>query len=415
MTKKKILVFDFGDYLEHAIRLGRAGHEVLYYCPWESAFPNSNKMMVGKDMEYITKVMSFWKYVDEVDLVVSFCNNNSDIIEYLRKTGKPVFGAGRSEMIELDRWLLKRTLEKVGLPFAKSEKITGLPKLIEYLKPLKNKFIKASFIRGDMETHHYDDFESSQPWLDDLAVKLGARKEHIDFIVEDPIEGVEIGYDGYTIDGQYAKTAFFGYEYKDRGYIGKVIKYDDMHPSVKKVNEKLAPLFKKWNARTLYSTEVRVTDKGVGYLIDPCMRGGLPPSEIELELYENFDEIIIGGAEGKLVEPKPTEKYGAQIFFNSDWAEDNQWLKISIPKEIRKWVKLMGACKINDEYYIIPEVFGKYIGTCSVVAIGNSPQECFDLIKKRIEMVKAYQLDKTFDIEHLTEYLKRGEHLGIKL
>src|SRR5579872_5554438 len=103
MKKTNILVLDFGDYLEHAIRLGRAGHSVLYYCPWETAFPNSNKMMVGKGMEHITKVMNFWKHVDETDVIVSFCNNNSDVIEYLRSKGKKVFGAGRSEMIELNR------------------------------------------------------------------------------------------------------------------------------------------------------------------------------------------------------------------------------------------------------------------------------------------------------------------------
>ena len=134
-----------------------------------------------------------------------------------------------------------------------------------------------------------------------------------------------------------------------------------------------------------------------------------------IEIYENFDEIVIKGAEGILVEPKPLKKYGAEIYFNSEWAEDDKWLKISIPEEIRRWVKLIGACKIDGEYYIIPKALGKYMGTCSVVATGDSLKECFNLIKKRIKMVEAFQLEKDFDTSHLEEYIKSGEHLGIKL
>ncbi|MDE2102566.1 MAG: hypothetical protein KGL39_35290 [Patescibacteria group bacterium] len=413
--KKKILVYDHGDYLEHAITLGRHGHEVLYYVPWETSFPNSNEMMVGKGMEHITKVSDFWKYVDEVDLIALFCNNNADLVEYLRRKGYKVFGTGASEALELDRWFLKKALRRLNLPTPNSVKIRGLTNLENYLKVMKDKYIKASYIRGDMETHHFEDFEHSQPWFDDLSVKLGPKKEQTEFIVEDPIDGVEAGYDGYTIDGQYPKNCLMGYEYKDKGYVGKIVPYDRIHPALKKVNEKLAPFFRKTKTRALFSTEVRITDKGEGYLIDPCMRGGIPPSDLELELYKNFDEIVIKGAEGILVEPEPAAAYGAQIFFNSDWASEGKWIKVSIPENLRRWVKLMGSCMINGEYYVIPDVLGKYIGTCSVVALGKTPEQCFSSIKKIIEKIDAYQLDKDFDTEKLSEYLKKGEHLGINI
>lgn len=411
---KKILVYDWGACIEHAIRMARDGHEVFYYCPWQSAAPSSNRIMVGEGMDGIKRVKSFWEYVDTVDVIAFFSTNQSDLIEYLRKKGYKVFGAGKGEIFEQDRWFLKKAIKKLGLPYNHSEKITGLDNLKEYLEDKEDKFIKTSFIRGDMETYHYVDFESAEPWFDELATSLGAKKNTIDFIVEDPIDGLEIGYDGFTIDGQYPKKALYGYEYKDKGYIGKIVDYDTEHPSIKLVNEKLSPIFKKWKTRSMYHNELRITDEGVGYLIDPCMRGGLPPSEIELEIFSNFSEIVINGAEGILVEPKPIAKYGAEMYFESEWCLEH-WLKIGIPKEIRKWVKISGCCNIDGNYYIIPKIFPNDMVACSIVAIGDSLQECFDLIKKRIEMVDAYKLNKDFDISHLGEYRDKGKKFGIKL
>ena len=44
----------------------------------------------------------------------------------------------------------------------------------------------------------------------------------MEFIVEDGIpDAVEVAYDGYTIDGKFAKNATFGIEVKDKGLVSE--------------------------------------------------------------------------------------------------------------------------------------------------------------------------------------------------
>ena len=81
----------------------------------------------------------------------------------------------------------------------------------------------------------------TQPLLDDLASRLGPRQTTTVFIVEDPIEGIEVGYDGTSIDGHFPAVASFGYEVKDAGYVGKVVDDADLPAVLREVNDKLSP------------------------------------------------------------------------------------------------------------------------------------------------------------------------------
>lgn len=414
-NKKSILIYDFGGYIEYAFRLARDGHKVYYYTPWQFSFPTSNKIMVGQGFEEIEKCDNFWEWVDKVDVICFFDSNTYDIAEYLKKIGKKVFAPGKAELLETDRLMLKNLVKRLGLPLNKYETITGLDNLIKYLKPLKDKFIKVSKIRGDMETFHYVDFDNSQPWFDDLATKLGIQKNKIEFIVEDPItDAVEAGYDGYVIDGQYPTKNLFGFELKDTAYIGKISNYVELPQSIRDVNDKLSPVFKKLKTRSIFSTEVRITKDKIGYLIDPTIRAPNPPSNVEMEIYDNFSDIIINGAEGHLISPTTSYKYGAEVFFNSEWLENN-WLKISFPEEIRRWIKIKNCCKIDNNYYLIPHIFKEDTIACSIVALGNTPEECFNLIKQRIEKVNAFQLNKEVNIEELNKYLEEAKKVGINI
>jgi hypothetical protein len=413
-TKKTILFGDWGAYLNFALRFSRDGHKVLYHNFWQFSFPTSNKMMVGKDMPGIEVVDNFWENVDKADVIVFMDSNFSDIAEYLKAKGKKVFAPGKAELVETNRMVCKEMMQTLGLPLNKYTTVTGLDNLIKYLKDKKDKFIKVSHIRGDMETFHYVSADDSMPWFDDLAVKLGAEKNSVEFIVEDPIDGVEAGYDGYTIDGQYPSKNLFGFELKDQAYIGKIVSYSDMPKAITDVNDAFTRVFKKNKSRTMFSTEVRITKEKVGYLIDPTIRAPNPPGNVEMEIYDNFSDIIIQGAEGKLVNPITSKKYGAEVFFSSEWVENN-WLKISFPEEMKQWIKLTNCCRIDNNYYIIPHIFKGSNSVCSVVALGDTPEECFELIKQRIDKVNAFGLNKDFNIDTLNSYLKDAKKVGISL
>jgi hypothetical protein len=147
----KILVYDYGLCTEHAIRLARDGHMVFYYVPWQDAFPQSTKALIGEGLEGLHRIKDFWDYIDKVDIIVFFDNYCGDLVDYLRKKGYKVFGAGSAEKLELDRIKQKEILKTVGLPVGEYEVIHGLSALREYLKENEDKYVKINAFRGDVE------------------------------------------------------------------------------------------------------------------------------------------------------------------------------------------------------------------------------------------------------------------------
>jgi predicted RNase H-like HicB family nuclease len=164
---------------------------------------------------------------------------------------------------------------------------------------------------------------------------------------------------------------------------------------VRGVNEKLAPALKGYGYRGFISTEVRCTEDGKAYLIDPCCRAGSPPNEVYQLIMANLAEVVWYGAEGIVIEPEYNAKWGAEVLLISEWADQN-WMQISFPEKIRDNVKLRNLCRIEDEYYVIPQWTGcAEIG--AIVALGDTPQQAIDEVKRIAELVHGHLLDKPID------------------
>lgn len=417
IVKDKIaLIYDNGLFCEQAVRLAQEFKTVWYYTPWKNAFPKSKMDMIGMGLEGVTRISNFFDYVEKADIIIFPDVYDGDLQLYLRSKGKRVWGSFKGDELELNRWESKQHMKKVGLAVQPIVKIKGLDNLKEHLKKVKNKYVKISIYRGDFETFYHKKYSLSEPIMKSLSDKMGPIANIIDFIVEDPISGedvVECGFDGYCIDGQFPKKCLSGYEIKDLGYIGVVKNYDDLSPIVKEPNEKLSETLKKYKYRNFLSTEIRVGKDKIPYNIDPCQRCGSPPNELYQEMFENLGEIIWYGAEGKMIEPKFRAKYGIEVLMHSDWVNDN-WQAIDFPKEIRRWVKLRNACKINGRYYVIPMDSGlPEMG--AVVAIGDSVKEVIEKVKGYVEKVEGYRLDiKVGSIENMKDVVSKGEKLGLK-
>ena len=413
LKTKTVLIYDYGVHTEFAIRLAKDYKKVYYYCHWEASLPKSNLALIGTGMDNVERVMSFLDYVDKVDLICCFDTYTSDIVGYLRKSGYRVWGAGKSEVLETDRWKSRQIQKAVGLPHQNTKHIIGIENLIDYLKGNENKFVKINKFRGDIETFHHDKYDETEAqYLGKIIHDFGAKGKTMEFIVEDAVGEVEPGLDGWVIDGEYPEVVMYGYENKDSSYLGRTSFFNNVPESVRTSCEKLAPVFKKLGGRTFFSTEIRVDKQGIGYLIDPTVRVPLPPSGVHLEMWKNLSEIIWYGAGGEVITPKAAGIYGAEIILTSSWAEDN-WLYIDFPEEIRQWVKLRMAFQTEEgKHYAVPG--NTFIGT--VVGIGNTPQEAIDKVKERVVKVKARDLD--FDIgglDHiLNDMVSKGRRLGIK-
>jgi hypothetical protein len=411
LKNRTVLVYDYGVFVETALRLSRDFGKVYYYNVWKESFPTSNKGMVGTGFKEINKVEEFWSVADEVDLFVFPDIYDSDLQKHLVKIGKRVWGSKGADILEIDRFGMKKKLYDAKMPVNNTDSIKGLDKLVEFLKNKKNKFIKISKWRGDMESFHHLDYVSSKPFFDDLAARIGPKQSELVFLAEDPIDGIETGFDGYTVDGKMPNVAVWGFEIKDNGYLAKFEKYESLPDCLKKTNEFLRKVFQENKSRTIFSTEVRVSKNKAAYLLDPCIRQGSPPSESFMEAVENFSQILWEGAGGNIIDPVYKYKYFTQINIESDWAKTH-WIDVKIEDDARRWVKLRNCCKVKDALYVVPKDGDSILGT--VIGLGNTIDEAFNMAKKNVEKVKAYELDfdsSFFDKEK--EEIKKAKEYGV--
>ena len=393
---RTVCVYDHGLFVELAVTLSKDFGRVLYYVPWENGYPRSNAPRIGQGIKGVERVSSPWGFVDEIDLWVFPDVYEGALQEYLVSQGKRVWGCRMGEDLEIDRVASKEHCASLGIDIGPWERVVGLDALREHLRRNDDQWVKISATRGDMETFHAKNFAQVEQQLDELEHNLGAKKKVMEFIVEQGINpAIEIGYDGYCIDGKFPMGALVGVEVKDKAYVCRTMRYRELPKQVRGVNDKLAPTLKKLGYRGFISTEIRCSEDGKAYLIDPCARCGSPPSELYQMMITNLADIIWEGAEGIIVEPEYAAKYGAQVMLLSDWADSN-WQQVDFPESIREHVKLRNMTKIEGQYYVIPQWTGMpEIG--AVVAMGDTQDEAISECKRIAEMVEGHSIEKPID------------------
>lgn len=413
LSGKNCLVIDNGLFICAAQKLAEKFGQVYYWTPWESAFPKSNDMLIGKGLPGIIRINHLWDFVDKADVVVFPDVYFGDLQDELRDREIPVWGCFRGEELELNREGAKKLFKKIGLPVGDWASVTGIQDLRKYLQDHEDVWVKVSATRGDFETFHSIKYSQVEPKVDELESILGAKKNIQKFVVEHSIPAqVEIGYDGFTVDGEWPATAIQAYEIKDRGMVGVVKPYDQLCEPVKWVNRKLSEVLKNYGYRGFFSTELRVTEEGVPYLIDPCCRAGSPSVEMMLEMFSNLPEIIWEAAHGRMLDPIATASYGCEIMIHSTWA-DQHWQPIDFPQEIERWIKLRNLTRINGRNYVVPQRVGlPEIG--AVVGLGETLEDAIEQAKEYCEQIEGYYLEfKTDCIEDAMSQIKAGEKLGI--
>jgi hypothetical protein len=362
---------------------------------------------IGEGIDEIERVPSIWPHIDEVDLFVFPDVYEGALQDYLAGIGKRVWGCRMGEELELDRVAAKEHCRGLGIDIGPYTVLNGIDALRAHLKRHKNQFVKIPSLRGDMETFKADNYELIEPRLNELAHNVASKT--MEFICEEEIpDAIEVGYDGYTVDGRFPKEAIVGVEVKDEAYVCATMAYRDLPESVRGVNKCLAGTLKAYNYRGFISTEIRATDDGKAYLIDPCTRCGSPPSELYQMMIANLAEVMWEGAAGIVIEPEFIKPFGAQLLLISDWADKN-WQQVEFPGSIREHVKLHNLMMIDGEYYVAPQWTGNpAVG--AVVAMGDTQDEAIAECKRLAKMVEGYSIEKpevALDKagEQLTEFL----------
>jgi hypothetical protein len=333
--------------------------------------------------------------IDDVDLFIFPDVYHSPLQLQLARMGKRVWGARAGEELELNRVESKEYCSSVGISIGPYSVVVGMDALRQHLRDNDDQYVKVSATRGDVETFHSQNYRLIEPQLDQLEHALGAKKRITEFVVETAInEAVEIGYDGYTIDGEFATNAALGIEVKDRGFLLECLPYRELPSCLRDINAKLSQFFGEHSYRGFLSTEVRAIGKA-GFLIDPCCRLGSPPGELFMHLITNLPDILWEGSEGTLVEPECVARFGAELMLKSAWAEKN-WQPIDVPTAVRDFVKLKNVAEIEGRLYFVPQFDGSTI-IGGVVASADTIESAVAKVRSVANQVEGYYLEKPLD------------------
>lgn len=376
------LVVDHGIFVPLAAKLAQVYKRVLYYSPWEEGFPKLNKALLGYGYDNVERCNDIWDVMPDVDLCVFPDIQHSGLQLHLESIGKAVWGSRKGDILELNRPFFLQTLEALDLPTPGWVVVQGLTALREYLKKHEDLFVKVSKYRGLIETFHHTDYRETEPILDRLAVQLGPARELMKFIVIEPIEtDIELGWDGYSIDGKWPDRCVHGIEAKDMSYCGWMTDYDDFPEQVRVINDAFGPVLAEYRYRNFFSTEIRVKDDKP-YFLDPACRCPSPAIESQIELYGNLAEIIWAGANGELINPEPTAEWAVQVIAKLK-CKEHEWGIVDVPPSVRPWFKGLMSCVIDDRICWPPDD-DIHQDAGWIVGIGDTAEEAITALKKHI-------------------------------
>ena len=409
-------IIDFGLFTELCYNMGKEFGTVYYHNPTtRSPFPSMRDATIGYGIPKVKVIEDLYNYKDKIDLFIFpdvFCG---DMAEDLKKQGKNVWSSGNYEWMELQRWKFLDWLKKNNMPVAHTEESIGVDELEKDLNASKDEWIvKIDRYRGDMETFPTYSPETERDYFKTLRTQFGERANEISFMRQRKFDAVEIGYDGQIINGKFPPLSLWGYELKGSCYIGRISSNYMLPESVAYVNKFLSEELKDMCGSI--STEIRISKKDKKfYFIDPCQRFGNPPNQSQLVITDNLAEIFMEGSQGRIVKPQFNSKYVAQCVACSEYAVHNE-MALSIPDQVRPFVKLKNLAYIHGKYYVIPPEGNKLETVGAIVGVSNvSYQDAIENCKKNAACVKGFRLEiDTVYLDSAAEIVAEGKSLGVK-
>lgn len=416
LKDKTVLHIDYGNFFPISERLSRDFGRVLYYTPWETSFPKYHNYVIGHNVPGVERIYNIWDYYDQVDLFYFSDLFMGSFQAWLRDQGKLVYGPGRGEDMEIYRDRMKSLQRSLGLPLNPYEVLRGLDGLREHLQDNDDVWVKTNLMRGHFESFHHETYDLSKPMLDDWEHTLGVYKNDVIFIIETPIEAIaEIGYDGPVIDGKFPERVMAGLEIKDCAYCGVMVDYNKLPKQLLEINKKLSDTFRSYGYRGSYTNEVRIGVDRLGYLIDQTCRHPEPPTCLQLEMYDNYSEVVWHVAQGIVPEIKTKFKYGVQIIIKSDWARTEPQA-IYFPPQYKNFIKIKNLTINEGVNYYVPQGGIEMEEIGAVIGLGNTLDAAMEQAKTIAAEVKGYCIECNLaDLGKATEEIEKLKKAGIKL
>jgi hypothetical protein len=412
---KRVRFVDNGLFGGFARRVAPFFGKADYFCPWQHVFPTYKRTKLWQGFPEFDVVRDPLDDADEIDLWVFLDVYHAPLQHHLVQLGARVWGARSGEELELHRWKFKQLLKRLGLPVGESELIRGTTALRNFLLDKKDWFVKADsgYERGDMETWKWKGKHISTGTLDEKEYDLGADKEDFNFVVEAEIaRAVEIGYDGYTIDGLFPTPSMQGLEIKGLGLLGVVKPYDRLTPAVRVVNSALSNELALHEYRGFYAMEMRKTAATLPFPLDPCCRFGSPSNEVLQCVFKGWPKILWEGAEGVLVNPETVAKYGLVAMVYSESSGKNSQ-PLRYPREMDEWILLRNGFRRGNDNYSLPQ--GAPGNIAGVVGTGNTILEAVANCAHHARQLDGQMIEISLDAAgKALEQIAVGEKYGVK-
>jgi hypothetical protein len=407
-----VCVADNGLFLPIARRMAEACKRVIWHpVSWQRGFCSVKEACIGLGIDNLEHCLDFWPFLNEIDLFMFPDIGNSGLQLHLESLGKAVWGSRSGDEIERDRELFLLLLGQIGLDVPEFKVVVGVDNLRAFLKDKEDWYIKISQFRRDVETRHWRDWKKDEEWLDWLALTLGPFKETMRFLCFPAIKTpLELGGDGYNVDGRWPSLMLNGFEYKDNTYFAAVTPRGEMPEQIQEIMDAVAPYLASVNYRNQISFEDRAL-KDMHLWIDATQRGGMPSTASQLKLWKNFPEIAWAGANGELIDPKPAAKFSIEAMIKSKGDCEN-WDQVDIPPELEPWVNFGGCCKLGGVYRFPPDE--SHAGDLGwLCAIGDTPRETLDRAKDLADMLPD-GLDANIEaMANLIKEIEQAEEEGI--
>jgi hypothetical protein len=420
---KKILIWDTNLATAHAERLREDGCQTHYFTFWAgSGFPCFTDFVPGKGL--VDKSIYFFDDIDWADVIYFPDCGLGDLVDHLRdKDKKIVWGAGKGDELELQRWQAIQIMKKLGISYPPSELVIGVDKLEEYLKKTKKPvYVKFDIFRGSQETFGFPKYvpkydAALELKLAGLKIDFGPFFDEMPFVVQEQVGEIEPGYDLIFNGQKFLEPCAYGFEIKGAGcQIEKFVPtIDDLPEPIKETAVKLIPYLKDVDYRGAISNEGRIgkdTD-GKMAVIDYCSRWFYPGSAMYTikDLIGNYSEIIEEVAKGEDVKIDVKYPYAFAITLETNEALKN-WVDIRFKSEYKNRIRFRIACQKNDIYWAVPG----FESVVTIVGVGDSPEEAIDDAFKVYEEsgISAFALSKPVDKEVILEVLDGGKKYGIK-
>lgn len=408
----KVCVIDKGQFPFIADMMGKKCAKVWYWCESDDGFPTLKRGAIGRGSDTYERVSDFWRIKSQCDLFVFPDVGYAGLQAELQSQGFAVWGQNGHDILETNRGRFLEAIQRLGLDVAPHRVIVGMSELSDWLRVEDDKYIKISKWRGDWETLHWRNWSSDNEELMRRALKLGPLCEEIPFYVFDNIKtDVEDGIDTVCVDGQLPKTVIHGMEWKDKAFLAAMQPMSEMDEGMRKIMESFSGLLDGYRAPL--SSEARLVGEKT-YFIDPTMRCGAPPSQLQCNFIENLPETFWHGANGELLEPEWADNFAVQalISVNREGNKDG-WVTLEIPDEIRDQCKFSFSCEYNGNVLVAPSDLGETMGW--LVANGDTIEHAIENIKEyRDALPSGVDCDITA-LAHLIEEAHEAEKMDVRI